>query len=130
MNAHLSNNPVEAVAAKRTATLFEPARVGVLPLKNRVFMSTMTRPMALAGVPGDANTEYYRTRAAGDAGLIITEGTWVPHDAAANEVDVPRMYGVEARGGCEKVVDAGLCHAPRSNCMPPTLVARAPFNRL
>ena len=106
MNTHLSHKPVEAIAAERTAKLFEPVRVGGLLLKNRVVMSPMTRTMAPAGVPGDANAEYYRKRAAGGTGLIITEGTWVPHDAAANEVDVPRMYGVEALGGWKKVVDA------------------------
>lgn len=106
MSTHLSQKPVEAIAAERTAKLFEPVQIGGLPLKNRVIMSPMTRTMAQAGVPGEANAEYYRKRAAGGAGLIITEGTWVPHDAAANEVDVPRMYGVEALGGWKKVVDA------------------------
>lgn len=106
MNAHLSNNPVEAIAAERTAKLFEPVQVGGVSLKNRVVMSPMTRTMAPAGVPGEANAEYYRKRAAGGAGLIITEGTWVPHDAASNEVDVPRMYGAKALGGWKKVVDA------------------------
>lgn len=61
--------------------------------------------MAPSGVPGDANAAYYRKRARGSAGLIITEGAWVPHDAAANEADVPRMYGVEAMAGWRKVVD-------------------------
>jgi 2,4-dienoyl-CoA reductase-like NADH-dependent reductase (Old Yellow Enzyme family) len=90
----------------RTAGLFQPLQVGGLALKNRVVMSPMTRTMAPAGVPNDENAAYYRKRAAGGAGLIITEGTWVPHDAAANEVDVPRMYGIEALAGWKKVVDA------------------------
>ncbi|WP_213779539.1 NADH:flavin oxidoreductase [Caballeronia sp. dw_276] len=106
MNAHVSQKPVEAIAAERTTKLFEPVQIGGLPLKNRVVMSPMTRTMTPAGVPGDANAEYYRKRAEGGVGLIITEGTWVPHDAAANEVDVPRMYGVEALGGWKRVVDA------------------------
>jgi 2,4-dienoyl-CoA reductase-like NADH-dependent reductase (Old Yellow Enzyme family) len=100
------HGPVTALAAERTAKLFEPVSIGSLSLKNRVIMSPMTRAMAPAGVPGDANAEYYRKRAAGGAGLIITEGTWIPHDAAANEADVPRMYGPEALAGWEKVVDA------------------------
>lgn len=102
----LSQKPVEAIAAERTAKLFEPVQIGGLSLKNRIIMSPMTRTMAPAGVPREANAEYYRRRAAGGAGLIISEGTWVPHDAAANEVDVPRMYGVEALAGWKKVVDA------------------------
>lgn len=97
---------IEAVTAGRTAKLFEPVQIGGLRVNNRVVMSPMTRTMAPAGVPGDANAEYYRKRAAGGAGLIITEGTWIPHDAAANETDVPRMYGREALDGWKKVVDA------------------------
>lgn len=69
-------------------------------------MSPMTRTMAPDGVPGEANAAYYRKRAAGGAGLIITEGAWIPHDAAANEADVPKMYGVPALAGWKKVVDA------------------------
>jgi 2,4-dienoyl-CoA reductase-like NADH-dependent reductase (Old Yellow Enzyme family) len=63
----------------------------------------MTRTMAPSGVPGSANAAYYRRRAAGGVGLIITEGTWVPHEAAANEVDVPRMYGDDALAGWAEV---------------------------
>jgi len=101
-----SHAPLSALAAESTAKLFQPVRIGALSLKNRVVMSPMTRTMAPSGVPGEDNADYYRKRAAGGAGLIITEGTWVPHDAAANEVDVPRMYGVEALAGWKKVVDA------------------------
>ncbi|WP_321927706.1 oxidoreductase [Paraburkholderia guartelaensis] len=97
---------VEAIAAERTAKLFTPAQIGGVRVNNRVVMSPMTRTMAPAGVPGEANAEYYRKRAEGGAGLIITEGTWIPHDAAANEVDVPRMYGREALAGWKQVVDA------------------------
>lgn len=97
---------LKALPAFRTACLFEPLKVGALALKNRVVMSPMTRTMAKDGVPNDDNAAYYRKRAAGGAGLIITEGTWVPHDAAANEADVPRMYGVHALAGWERVVDA------------------------
>jgi len=100
---------IESIAGARTAKLFEPVQIGGLRVNNRVVMSPMTRTMAPAGVPGDANAAYYRKRAAGGAGLIITEGTWIPHDAAANETDVPRMYGREALDGWKKVV--GAVHA-------------------
>jgi 2,4-dienoyl-CoA reductase-like NADH-dependent reductase (Old Yellow Enzyme family) len=105
-NPSPSTGRLAAIPAARTARLFESTQIGALPLKNRVVMSPMTRTMAPSGVPGEANAEYYRKRAAGGAGLIITEGTWVPHDAAANEVDVPKMYGREALAGWKKVVDA------------------------
>lgn len=101
-----STGPVEAIPASHTAKLFEPVQAGSLRLGNRIVMSPMTRTMAPDGVPGEANAAYYRKRAAGGAGLIITEGTWIPHDAAANEADVPKMYGVPALAGWKKVVDA------------------------
>lgn len=100
----------EAVADARTAKLFERVIVGALTLRNRVIMSPMTRTMAPEGVPGEANAEYYRKRAEGGAGLIITEGTWIPHDAAANEVDVPRMYGRDALAGWKLVTEAVHAH--------------------
>lgn len=101
-----STGPVEAIPASHTAKLFEPVQAGSLRLGNRIVMSPMTRTMAPDGVPGEANAAYYRKRAAGGAGLIITEGAWIPHDAAANEADVPKMYGVPALAGWKKVVDA------------------------
>ncbi len=100
------NAAVSALPPERTAILFEPARIGALSLKNRIVMSPMTRTMAPGGVPGEANAAYYRRRARGGVGLIITEGAWIPHDAAANEADVPRMYGPDALRGWETVVDA------------------------
>jgi 2,4-dienoyl-CoA reductase-like NADH-dependent reductase (Old Yellow Enzyme family) len=33
---------------------------------------------------------YYRRRAEGGVGLIITEGAWIPHPSAANEENAPR----------------------------------------
>lgn len=97
---------LKPLPATRTAGLFQPLKVGALTLNNRVVMAPMTRAMAKDGIPTDDNAAYYRRRAAGGAGLIITEGTWVPHDAAANEPDVPRMYGTQALAGWKKVVDA------------------------
>jgi 2,4-dienoyl-CoA reductase-like NADH-dependent reductase (Old Yellow Enzyme family) len=87
-----------------TDKLFEGVRVGGIRLKNRVVMSPMTRTMSPGGVPGTENAAYYARRAKGGVGLIITEGTWVPHDAASNAEDVPRMYGSEALAGWAQVV--------------------------
>lgn len=95
-----------AVAPDVTAKLFEQTRFGSLNLRNRIVMPAMTRTMAPGGVPGAANAAYYRRRAQGGVGLIITEGTWVPHPAAANEADAPRMYGDDALAGWKLVTDA------------------------
>jgi 2,4-dienoyl-CoA reductase-like NADH-dependent reductase (Old Yellow Enzyme family) len=69
-------------------------------------MPPMTRAMSPEGVPGEANAAYYRRRAAGGVGLVITEGTWVPHEAGANERNVPRMHGASALAGWSEVVRA------------------------
>ncbi|CAM2157308.1 2,4-dienoyl-CoA reductase-like NADH-dependent reductase (Old Yellow Enzyme family) [Pararobbsia alpina] len=95
-----------AIPAQRTASLFAPSRIAGLPLKNRIVMPAMTRTQAPEGVPGMANAAYYRRRAAGGVGLVITEGTWVPHEAGANEINVPRMYGEQALDGWAQVVNA------------------------
>ncbi len=100
---HAAGGLPEALEPRRTAKLFEPTRIGSLPLKNRIVMPPMTRVMSPAGVAGAANAAYYRRRAAGGVGLVITEGTWVPHEAAANERDVPRLYGESALAGWAEV---------------------------
>jgi 2,4-dienoyl-CoA reductase-like NADH-dependent reductase (Old Yellow Enzyme family) len=56
--------------------LFRPFRIGTLDLPNRIVMAPMTRSMAPAGVPGAPNAAYYRRRAEGGVGLILSEGTW------------------------------------------------------
>jgi 2,4-dienoyl-CoA reductase-like NADH-dependent reductase (Old Yellow Enzyme family) len=64
-------------------TLLSPVNVGGLQLNNRVVMAPMTRNQSPDNVPTDANVEYYRKRAAGGVGLIVTEGTCVDHIAAS-----------------------------------------------
>ncbi|WP_420992984.1 12-oxophytodienoate reductase [Cupriavidus sp. 30B13] len=103
---HVAHGSPSAVPVARTAKLFEPVRIGPLALKNRIVMPPMTRTMAPGGVPGPANAAYYARRARGGVGLVITEGTWVPHAAAANEENAPRMYGDDALQGWAAVVRA------------------------
>jgi 2,4-dienoyl-CoA reductase-like NADH-dependent reductase (Old Yellow Enzyme family) len=108
MNKVLTNREIKsavaAISSARTAKLFEPVKINGLSLKNRIVMPPMTRTMSPKGVPGAANAAYYRRRAKGGVGLVITEGTWVPHEAAANEEDVPRMFGEESLAGWAQVV--------------------------
>jgi len=71
----------------------------------------MTRAFSPGGVPGPDVAAYYRRRAEGGVGLIVTEGTWVGHDAASNDPRVPRFYGDDALSGwaevCRQVHQAG-----------------------
>lgn len=85
--------------------LFQPFALGKLQLGNRLVMAPMTRRYSPGGVPGEDVAAYYRRRAEGGTGLIITEGTWIPHRAASNEPEAPRFYGEDALAGWKRVVD-------------------------
>ncbi|OWU82976.1 1,2-oxophytodienoate reductase [Oceanicola sp. 22II-s10i] len=86
-------------------TLFRPFRVGSLEMKNRIVMAPMTRNQAPEGVPGAANAEYYRKRAEGSVGLILSEGTVVDRPASRNLPNVPFFHGAAALGGWKDVID-------------------------
>jgi 2,4-dienoyl-CoA reductase-like NADH-dependent reductase (Old Yellow Enzyme family) len=96
--------------------LFTPLRIGSATLANRIAMAPMTRSFSPQGVPGDNVAAYYRRRAEGGVGLIITEGTWVPHIGASNDADVPDFHGEAALAGWRKVVDD--VHAAGGVIMP------------
>ncbi|MFJ4452799.1 NADH:flavin oxidoreductase [Pseudomonas sp. NPDC089392] len=91
------------------APLFEPLRIGSLQLKNRIVMSPMTRNFSPAGVPGERVAGYYRRRAEGETGLIITEAVGIDHPAALGEAgigesDLPHLYGESALAAWRHVV--------------------------
>jgi 2,4-dienoyl-CoA reductase-like NADH-dependent reductase (Old Yellow Enzyme family) len=96
--------------------LFQPFELGKLSLKNRIVMAPMTRSMSPGNIPNSKNIDYYRRRAAGGVGLIITEGTCVNHIAANGYPNVPYFYGEEALEGWRKVADA--VHAEGGKIMP------------
>jgi hypothetical protein len=64
-----------------TPAMFQGHRVGNLELKNRVVVSAMDMYSAVDGVPGDFHLVHLGSKAAGGAGLVMTE-----------------MIGVSARG--------------------------------
>lgn len=86
--------------------LFEPFRMNGLELPNRVVMAPMTRNFSPGNVPGEQVAAYYRRRAEGGTGLIITEGTCVNHPAASAYENVPFFYGDTALAGWRRVVEA------------------------
>ncbi|MEV0361263.1 12-oxophytodienoate reductase [Nocardia fusca] len=98
------------------AALFRPLAIRSLELPNRIVMSAMTRSASPAGVPGPEVARYYRRRAAGGTGLIITEGVAVDHPAAVDNPRVPRMYGEAALAGWRTVVDE--VHAAGGRIVP------------
>jgi 2,4-dienoyl-CoA reductase-like NADH-dependent reductase (Old Yellow Enzyme family) len=101
-------NPVEP--------LFEAADVGGLRLRNRFVMAPMTRAFSPGGVPGPNVADYYARRAAGGIGLIITEGTFVPHPASSNNANIPNFHGDSALAGWREVVRA--VHAEGAKILP------------
>ena len=90
----------------RAETLFTPVDLGKLSVKNRIAMAPMTRTYSPGNIPNEAVVSYYQRRAEGGVGLIITEGTFVNHEAASGYPNVPAFYGKEALAGWKTVVDA------------------------
>ena len=86
--------------------LFRPLSVRSLALPNRIVMAPMTRSFAPGGVPGEANAAYYRRRAAGGVGLILSEGTVIDRPASRNDPGIPFFHGEAALAGWQGVIDA------------------------
>jgi 2,4-dienoyl-CoA reductase-like NADH-dependent reductase (Old Yellow Enzyme family) len=84
-------------------TLLEPTSLAGLPLKSRFAMAPMTRFRSPGGVPTPEVAAYYRRRAAGGIGLIITEGVLVDHPSAGHETTVPRLTAGAAEQGWRRV---------------------------
>ncbi len=85
--------------------LFAPFALKNLTLANRIVMAPMTRSFSPGGVPGENVAAYYRRRAEGGVGLIITEGTYPPHPSAGFDPRVPHLYGEDALAGWKRVVE-------------------------
>ena len=85
--------------------LFEPFTLGSLQLKNRIVMAPMTRSKSPEGVPGPDVAAYYRRRAEGEVGLILSEGTVIDRPASRNEPNIPFFHGQAALAGWKRVVD-------------------------
>ncbi|VDS07885.1 N-ethylmaleimide reductase [Paracoccus haematequi] len=83
--------------------LFRPLTVKSLTVANRIVMAPMTRGMAPAGIPGAPQAGYYRRRAEGNVGLILTEGTVIDRPASRNLPGIPFFHGEPALAGWESV---------------------------
>lgn len=89
--------------------LFRPISLHGMDLPNRLVMAPMTRGFASSGVPGAEVARYYRRRAEGGVGLVVTEGVIVDHPAAqgvsSQGQDLPVLHGDRAIAGWRRVVD-------------------------
>ncbi|MBE3640277.1 NADH:flavin oxidoreductase [Mangrovicoccus algicola] len=91
--------------AESADILFRPFHLKGLELKNRIVMAPMTRGMAPGGVPTAENAAYYARRAAGEVGLILSEGTVIDRPASRNLPGIPFFHG-PALDGWKGVIDA------------------------
>jgi len=98
------------------SALFKPFTSDKLNLSNRIVMAPMTRGFSPEGVPGPEVVEYYRRRAAGGVGLIITEGTGINHPSSISGASIPLFHGEESLQGWANVVKA--VHEAGGKIMP------------
>jgi 2,4-dienoyl-CoA reductase-like NADH-dependent reductase (Old Yellow Enzyme family) len=91
-------------------SLFSPLTVRSVTLSNRIVMSPMTRGFSPNGLPGTDVAAYYKRRAQGETGLIITEGVGIDHPAALGEAglgenSIPVLAGEESVRAWRRVTD-------------------------
>src|SRR5579864_8421836 len=84
--------------------LFEPFKLGLITLDNRLVMAPLTRNRAVPPgmVPSPLAVEYYGQRAT--AGLLITEASQVSQQGQGYQ-DTPGIYSKEQVAGWRKVTD-------------------------
>ncbi|QJD94527.1 NADH:flavin oxidoreductase [Mucilaginibacter robiniae] len=88
-----------------TNSLFSPFQLKSLNIKNRLVMAPMTRSFSPDGVPTPEVAAYYRKRAEGEVGLILSEGTVIDRPSSSNDKDVPHFYGNQALAGWQNVIN-------------------------
>lgn len=110
-----------AIEARSLEALFTPLQLRDVVVPNRIVMSPMTRGFSPGGAPGENVAAYYRRRAEGGTGLIVTEGVAVDHPAALGdagllEQDVPYLAGDASLAGWRNVV--AQVHAAGGKIIP------------
>ena len=96
------------VVTQQTPALFKPIKVGRMALQHRVVLAPLTRFRAYAShVPGPQQASYYAQRGSTPGSLLITEATFMSHDAGAY-VHVPGIY-TEEQIQAWKTVRSSFC---------------------
>jgi len=85
----VANDSALAVA-EDVDVLFEPIQIAGVRVPNRIAMAPMTRGYSVGGVVAPTAVDYYRRRALGGTGLILTEGI-ATSDIAARTATVPHL---------------------------------------
>lgn len=66
--------------------LQEPLAIRGMTIRNRIAMSPMTRAFCPGHIPNDEVASYYRRRAEGGVGLVVTEAIATSHPSACGDV--------------------------------------------
>jgi 2,4-dienoyl-CoA reductase-like NADH-dependent reductase (Old Yellow Enzyme family) len=98
------------------ASLFRPLPFGGRVLRNRIVMAPMTRRFSPGGLPGRDVLEYYRRRAEGGVGLIVTEGGCIDPPSARLEPAVPAFFRSGAPAAWQRIIAA--VHAAGAAIIP------------
>ncbi|MEL7487426.1 MAG: NADH:flavin oxidoreductase [Pseudomonadota bacterium] len=85
--------------------LFKPYDLGPMALPNRIVMAPMTRSFSPGNTPSDDVVDYYRRRAEGDVGLILSEGVSTNAVTATGTPNVPNIVTDDAKAGWKRVID-------------------------
>ncbi|MFC1910225.1 FAD-dependent oxidoreductase [Chloroflexota bacterium] len=96
---------MDKVEINRFSSLFREGKIGKLNVKNRIIMGAMGNALADAqGYVTDAMLSYYRARAEGGAGMIITQFASInPEDPMPYSL---ALYDDKFIPGLKKLVDA------------------------
>jgi mycofactocin system FadH/OYE family oxidoreductase 2 len=97
------------VSSARYRHLFTPLRVGPLTVRNRVVFAAHLTNYARAGLPSAQHAAYYAARAAGGAGLIITEEHSV-HPADRPYEKLIHGFAPEVIPGYRRITEAVHAH--------------------
>lgn len=96
----------ESALSEIAAPFFEPYHLKSLRLRNRIAMAPMTRWYSPGGTPGEDVLEYYRRRATGGVGLVITEAIGVDDDMSVDNDRIPLLCGPQRVAAWRRVTDA------------------------
>jgi anthraniloyl-CoA monooxygenase len=91
--------------------MFLPLRLGSMELVNRVVVSPMAQYSATDGLPDDWHLMHYGARAAGGAGLVVTEMTCIAPDARITP-GCTGLWNEAQRTAWQRIVDFVHRHTP------------------
>ena len=96
-----SSEPARGIG---TSKLFQPIKIGDVTLAHRVVFAPLTRCRAdKHGVHGDLAVEYYAQRASVPGSLLISEATYVSHEAEGRGPNVPGVWNEDQIAGWKRV---------------------------